>query len=381
MQIGYDVTPLAPPRTGVGNYAYSLLRALMEADTSLSYSLFSSGRHPADLEGLPEVASWEDTADLLMHRHVRLPTRLLYKIWDNLGRPRVDRMLEGVDIYHATNYYLPPVQEARRITTIYDLSFLKNPAWSSPKIVGPFSEGVRRFAHEADAIITCSEATKVDAVTMLGVHPEKVHVVYGAVDSSFGDVQRPEAVDLLVNEYDLRQPFLLYVGTLEPRKNIRGLLRAFAAVAQDVPHTLVLVGGVGWNMDGLDEEIESLGIADRVRRMGYLPRRNHLPAFYAAADAFFFPSFYEGFGLPVLEAMTCGCPVITSDTSSLPEVGGEAARYVSPDDEDHMAGTLLKVLTNERLRDSMSTLGFARAEKFGWDRSADRTLDVYRSLA
>lgn len=380
MRIGYDVTPLAPPRTGVGNYTYALLRALLEVDTGHSYRLFSSGLKAADLENLPEVASWEDTADLVLHRHLRLPTRLLYKIWDRLARPRVDKMLEGVDLYHATNYYLPPVAEARTVTTIYDLSFLKNPAWSSPKIVGPFSEGVRRFALDADAVITCSDATKVDAVTMLGIHPEKVHVVYGAVDRGFGDTTRPEAVDLLVHEYDLRQPYLLYVGTLEPRKNIDGLLRAFAAVAEDVPHTLVLVGGIGWNMEGLDERIAALGMGDRIRRMGYLPQRSHLPAFYAAADAFFFPSFYEGFGLPVLEAMTCGCPVITSRNSSLPEVGGEAARYVDPDDVDDMATVLRKVLTNERLRESMSTLGLGQAAKFGWDHSAEGTLDCYRSL-
>lgn len=380
MRIGYDVTPLAPPRTGVGNYTYSLLRALLEADTGPSYHLFSSGLKPADLEALPEVASWEDTADLVLHRHLRMPTRLLYKIWDATGRPRVDKMLEGVDIYHATNYFLPPVEAARTVTTIYDLSFLRNPAWCSPKIVGPFSEGVKRFAHAADAILTCSEATKVDTVTLLGIHPEKVHVVYGAVDKMFEDIERPQAVDLLVTEYSLRQPYLLYVGTLEPRKNIDGMLRAFAQIADDIPHTLVIVGGVGWNMDGLDQRIETLGLKRRVRRMGYLSRRAHLPAFYAAAEAFLFPSFYEGFGLPVLEAMTAGCPVITSRTSSLPEVGGDAARYVDPHDVDELAAMILKVATTERLRESMSIMGQAQAQKFSWHTSATHTLDVYRSL-
>jgi glycosyltransferase involved in cell wall biosynthesis len=169
------------------------------------------------------------------------------------------------------------------------------------------------------------------------------------------------------------------VSTLEPRKNIEGMLRAFALAAKDIPHTLVLAGGVGWGMEGLGALIESLGIAPRVKRMGYVDDAD-MHGLYAEADVFFFPSHYEGFGLPVLEAMACGCPVITSRTSSLPEVGGEAAHYVDPNDIDAMAEALRQVLGDASLRETMGARGEKQAAKFSWKDAAARTLAVYRSL-
>jgi glycosyltransferase involved in cell wall biosynthesis len=316
----------------------------------------------------------------MTHRHLPLPTRALYKIWSWTGRPRVDRFLGGVDIFHATNYFLPPVQKARRVVTFHDLAFLRNPEWCSPKIVGPFSRGMKRFAAEADAIIACSAATARDSVELLGADPARIHVVHEAVDEHFVPISRPTAVDFLVKHYDLQQPFLLFVSTLEPRKNIAALLEAFALVKDDIPHNLVLVGSTGWCMSGLDEQTQKLDLETRVRRIGYVERHTDLANFYSAADAFLFPSLYEGFGLPVLEAMTCGCPVITSDVAALPEVGGDAAHYVNPEDIDGLATAIRTVLLNERLRTMMSEKGILQAGTFSWRRCAQETLDVYRSL-
>ncbi len=372
MQIGIDVSPLTPQRTGVGNYTYYMLRHLLAQGEEHIFKAFSSGIHGVDLAGLPPFAK---------HRHIGVPTRALYKCWSLFGRPRVDRLLKGVDIYHATNYFLPPTKKARRVVSVYDLAFLRVPELCSPKIVGPFSAGVKRFVREADAVITCSEATRRDVVELLDINEAQVHVAYGAVDENFASIPRPQAVDLLAQQYDVQQPFILFVSTLEPRKNVTGLLQAFAHIARDIPHTLVLIGGMGWYDENLDEHIEKLGISERVRRLGYVTPRSHLPAFYSAADAFVFPSFYEGFGLPALEAMTCGCPVITANTSSLPEVVGDAAQLVQPEDIDGLAATMRMVLTNERLREQMSTQGLQQAQRFSWTACAERTLDVYRSLA
>jgi glycosyltransferase involved in cell wall biosynthesis len=378
LRIGYDVTPLAPPRTGVGNYAFSLLKHLLIQDSDAEFAALSTGRRAPNLDSL---VSPHDRARLMLHRHVPVPTRLMYQAWNTVGKPCADNLIEGADIYHATNYVLPPLKSARGVVTIYDLAFLRHPEWCSPKVVGPFSRRVREYADRAEAIVTCSEAAKRDIVALLEQPREKVHVVYGAADYPFQRADRPRAVDTVAQHYDVRQPYLLYLGTLEPRKNIEGMLRAFAQTARDVPHTFVLAGGVGWKMKGLDPLIESLGLRGRVKRIGYVRDPAHLPAFYAAADAFFFASHYEGFGLPALEAMTCGCPVILSNSSSLPEVGGSAAQYVDPADTAQMAATLLMVLQNDRLRETMASRGMEQAGRFSWDDGAARLLNLYRSMA
>lgn len=378
LRIGYDVTPLAPPRTGVGNYAHALLKHLLLQDAEVEFAALSTGRRAPVLDAL---VSPEDRARLMLHRHVQVPTRLMYKLWSGLGRPRADALIEGADVFHATNYVLPPLESARGVVTMYDLTFLKHPEWCSPKIVGPFSRGVQTYADRADAIVTCSEAAKRDIVELLRQPEDKVHVVYGAADDMYHRANRPRAVDLVAQHYDVRQPYLLFLGTLEPRKNIEGMLRAFAQTARDVPHTFVLAGGLGWNMRGLDALIDSLGIRDRVKRIGYVQDPAHLPAFYAAADAFFFASHYEGFGLPLLEAMACGCPVVVANNSSLPEVGGFAAQYVDAADPAQMAATLLMVLQNDRLRETMTARGLDQARRFSWENGAARLLDLYRSLA
>ncbi len=371
MRVGIDVSPLTANRTGVGNYTYYQLKHLLMQTKDMIFKGFSSGLVEVDLGGLPEIGT---------HRHIPLPTRVVYKSWDWFNAPKVDGLLGGIDVYHATNYYLPPVKRTRRVVTFYDLAFLREPKWCSPRIVGPFSAGVRRFSKEADHILTCSEATRRDVITLLDVAEEKVSVAYGAVNEDFAAMQRPEAVDLLARVYNLRQPYLLYVSTIEPRKNVEGLLRAFALASKEIPHKLVLVGATGWNAEGINPLIASLGLEDRVMRMGYVQSRSHLPAFYGAADAFLFPSFYEGFGLPVVEAMTCGCPVITSNRASLPEVGGDAAQYVNPDDVEGMSATIQMVVGNERLRESMSAKGKLQAAKFSWSACATQTAQVYRGL-
>ena len=384
MRIGIDVSPLTRTRTGVGNYTYYLLKHLPLAQRyqglDCTFHAFSSGMKRVDLGWTARPGGHEEEEGIESHYSLRMPTRLLYSIWATFGRPRVDRLLGGVDVYHATNYFLPPVKSARRVVTFYDLAFLKVPELCSPKVVGPFSKGVPRFARAADAILTCSESTKWDIVDLIGVAPEKVTVAYGAVDEDLVPVPRPEAVDGLAQRYGVRAPFILFVSTLEPRKNVEGLLRAFAMAAKDVPHSLVLIGRAGWKADGLDRLIAELRLADRVQRMGYLRSRDDLAAFYSAADIFVFPSFYEGFGLPVLEAMTCGCPVIASNRASLPEVGGDAAQYVDPDDTEGLAATIRMVLLNEGLAAAMSEKGLEQARRFSWGACARKTFGVYRSL-
>lgn len=371
MRIGIDITPLAGNRSGVGHFLHYQLTHLLRLAMDDRFFAFSSGLHRVDAAYLDGLA---------VHRHVPAPTRALYALWTRLQRPAVDRLLGDVDVYHATNYFLPPTATARRVLTIYDLTFLRRPDLCSPKIVGPFRRKVPRMAKAADAILTCSQASKRDIVELLEVPENRVRVAYGAVDEQLAPVPRDDAQRMLAQQFGITTPFALFVGTIEPRKNVSGLLRAFARVAADAPHTLVLVGGMGWLPEPIEKTIHDLRLESRVKWLGYVPRHADLALFYSAADAFVFPSFYEGFGLPVLEALACGCPVITSNVSSLPEVAGDAAVYVDPNDDAGIAAKLLDVLTNEPLRQSLSARARTQAARFSWDACARETLACYRSL-
>ena len=369
MHVGFDITPLAGQRTGVGNYCHYLLKSLLrlgEADiTGFSASLTA-----------PCLNGFES----LPLRRLNMPTRVLYKSWEWFRRPRIDTLMPGIDVYHATNYFLPPAGSARRVVTFHDLAFVKRPELCSPKISGLFARLAGGFAAEADAVIACSESTRKDTVELLGADPAKVAVAYEAVDEDFQPVERAKAAALLEKRHNIRQPFVLFVGTLEPRKNIPALVEAFAGLAKDIPHTLVLAGGQGWNSESVFDAIEQFGLRDRVVCTGFVSPHSDLALFYSAADAFVFPSLYEGFGLPLLEAMACGCPIAAANTSSVPEVAGPAAEYFDPEEPADIGRAVRKVLEDAPLRYSLVAHGLVQAAKFSWENCARDTLDVYRRV-
>jgi len=371
MRIGFDISPLRRPRTGVGNYCYFQLKHLLRIGGDCEFIGFASGLQGLDLDEL---------AGGLAYRTVPVPTRVLYRFWSMVGAPKVDALLGGSDVYHATNYFLPPTRSARRVVTIYDLSFLTMPEHASPKITRVFSKGVQRFAREADAVLTCSEATKSDIIRHLGVPEERIRVAYGAVDDAFAPMAPEAAAERVAARFGIQQPFILFVSTIEPRKNVPALVRAFGQLARDIPHTLVLAGPTGWRAEAVSRAIHELGLGDRVIRAGFIPERDDLAALYSAAGLFAFPSLYEGFGLPVLEAMTCGCPVVTADNSTLPEGAGDAARLIDAGDVPGIAAAMRRVLENDGLREAMVRKGIAQAQRFSWDACARKTLDVYKTV-
>ena len=370
MRIGLDITPATARPTGVGEYVLHTLEHLLpllgEGDQVHGWS---SGLHsPAHLPaGLP-------------FRHIPVPTRGLYGLWRQVPFPRVDRLLGGLDVFHATNFFLPPTFKARRVLTVYDLAFLIEPRWASPKIVGPFSRDVPRFVREADAVITCSGHSRDDIVRLCGVSPERVHVAHGAADPLFVPRDREVVRNRVRALFGWDGPYVLYVGTIEPRKNLETLVRAFARIRGKFPHRLVLAGGTGWNMQHFPALLSDLHLEDRVVLPGYLPTRDDLAIAYSGADLFVLPSHYEGFGLPLVEAMACACPSVASNTASLPEVGGNAVRYFDPADEAALAAEMEILLGDADKRAHLAARGPAQAAQFNWTETAGRTLAVYRSL-
>ena len=367
MRIGIELTPLTYALTGVGYYVRHLVRelaALTEPGTLIGF--VAGARKPVE----------ENPA--IPYRRFPVPPRLLNSLWGRAGMPCVDRLLGGTDVYHAVNYVLPPLKRARGILSIHDLGFLRDPGWSSPKTRAPFERTIRRDAVRADVIIACSQATKDDIISLLNVDPGKIEVIYDAADASFAPVERDQAACRVREALGIATPYLLFVSTLETRKNVATLLSAFARA--DVPHTLVLAGAPGWGSEAVTAQAAKLGVSDRVVFTGYLPDRSLFPSLYSAAEAVVFPSWHEGFGLAMLEAMACGCPVIASNASSLPEVGGDAPVYVDPGDVDGLVRAMERVCGDEPLRAGLSEKGIARARAFSWRKCALETLDCYGRL-
>ncbi len=372
MRIGFDIGPLAGKRTGVGTYCYHLLKHLLKTTPGHEIvGLCPNAR-------LPDLGELKNT---LKYRRIPLPARWLYGMWTRFGAPRVDRLLRGVEVYHATNYFLPPTESARRVVSVYDLCFVSMPHLCSPKVVSSFAQGLERFVREADAVLTMAESTKADLVRRFDIDPARISVTSAGVDEGFAPLPRDAAAALLESRYGLRGPFLLFVGTLDPRKNVPALIRAFAKVSPHIPHRLVLIGPSGWGAQEVFEAVEAHDLAGRVSQMGFLRSRSELPAFYSAADAFVFPSLYEGFGLPLLEAMACDCPVIAARNSSIPEVVGDAGILVDTPDEESLAAAVMQVLEDGARRASLIARGREQATRFSWDACARATWDVYRRLA
>lgn len=368
MRIGFDLNPLGSHRSGTGTYCFYLLKNLQRLYPESELSGFSSGSSKVDLGGL---------AEHVRHRRLGVPTRLLYGWWQAFGRPEIDRLLGGLDVYHATNFFLPPARKAVRVLMVHDLAFLARPEYCDPALARPFSRRIKEFVKEADGLLTSSASTKRDVVQYLDVDPAKITVAPLAVDEDLCPML-PEAAQMQLSQrFGLRGPFILFVGTIGSRKNPANLVRAFGSLAKDFPHKLVLVGERGYGAAETFEAVAELGLEGRVVEVGYVPDYLQLRAFYSAAEVFVFPTRYEGFGLPVLEAMACGCAAVTSANSSMREVAGEAAMYADPESVEDLARAIRRVLEDPATREDLEVLGQDRAKMFCWEDCARATYKLY----
>lgn len=351
-------------RTGVSRYIERLVSALPTEMPDGEIVAYAGG----DVRPSPASTTWRRP----MWPVDRAPARIG---WELAVLP-VQTRRDGIDLFHGTVNVVPRGLSCPSVVTFHDLALLRWPEQVTRRRHAYLSRQMRDAAERAARILTVSEATKDDVVELLGVDPARIAVAPLGVDERFMPVT-PDGVGQFRAKHGLERPFVLFVGTLEPRKNLPALLRAFAAIRDDVPHDLVIAGAAGWKMEAFALTLRELDLGDRVRLLGFVDD-DGLPALYSAADLFAFPSLYEGFGLPVLEAMACGAPVLTSRVSSLPEVAGEAAILIDPADESGMAAEMGALLHDPDRRAAMAVAGRLRAALFTWRRTAALTAAAYR---
>jgi glycosyltransferase involved in cell wall biosynthesis len=303
-------------------------------------------------------------------KHVPLPRPALYEAWHRLRAPRVERVTGEVDLIHATTLAVPP-KSRPLVVTIHDLAWLERPQHFTARGVRFFNRGLELALGDADLVLCPSEATRRDCLGA-GWRPEKVRVVPFGVSAS--PATETDVTDATAR-YGLHLPYVLWTGTVEPRKNLGGLLDAFAAI--DTSHELVLVGPEGWN-ENLAARIDAGG--GRVRRLGFVPQAD-LAALYAGAAVFCFPSFTEGFGFPILEAMVQGTPVVTSRGTSTEELAGDAAVLIDPGDSGSIADGLRSVLEDGGLARKLADAGPGRAARYSWRATAEMVADAYAEVA
>jgi len=365
-RIGIDARKVAD--FGIGSYIRNLIESIARRPESERYHfrVYVPSAERSAFESLPpqfEIVE-EESPGYSIAELTRFAARLLR-----------DRL----DLFHATHYVIPPLARARAVVTIHDIIHVLYPQFLPNRVALLYARVmIRRALRRADRIITVSYNSKRDLVDYFGIAPARVDVIYNGVAGRFRpDVPEAER-DRVASKFHLPHPYLLFLGGEKPHKNVRNVLRAFAEARRErsLPHALVLAGPMPKNRSRVEALISALDLGPRVVRPGVVPEED-LPGLYTGADAFLYPTLYEGFGLPVAEAMACGVPVLTSSTSALQEIAGGYAYLVDPMDVDAIARGIADLATDPNRRGEFAELGLRRAADFSWEHAAEQTLRVY----
>jgi len=362
MRIGIDATPIFLRKGGIGFYTHNLLEYLTRIDTRNEYILFRTTQSQPEAP-IPFIT--------------RPNVRVIYA--PKLLQKRRSYQ-ERIDLYHGTNFRLRGRGRNGNMVTIHDLAFKHYPHFLKRKFGQSLSFWkTKRDVHRADRVIAVSQHTAKDVVEFFKIDKERVRVVYHGVEDHFRpDVPAESILEIKKNYRILTPKYILWVGTLEPRKNLPTLIKAYSELKSiHSEYTLVLGGGPGWQYQDILNLTLSLG--NRIQITGYLPQEDLIPL-YAGAALFVYPSLYEGFGMPLLEAMASGVPIVASRTSSIPEVVGEAGVLVDPLSISDVSEAILKLLDNSSLRSSYREKGIQRAKQFTWERAAQETLKIYQEI-
>ncbi len=373
MRIGIDYTAAIEQRAGIGRYTRELVRALVVADEENSYLLISARGGNRRSSDWPRNVATKD---------LPFSSRALTVMWQRWRLPLPIELFTGrLDIFHSPDFTLPTVRSSATVVTVHDLTFLVHPECAHPGVEKYLRRAAPRALERASLVLADSQCTRQDLMSYYGIPAARVAVIPAGVGDEFHPVTDSRMLQAVQDTYQAYPPFILTMGTLEPRKNLPRLFEAYARLRQEagIPHRLLVAGGKGWLYEDIFRAVERLGLQDEVRFLGFVPD-HQLPALLTLADVFVYPSLYEGFGLPPLEAMACDVPVVCSNTSSLPEVAGDAALMVDPTDVPALAAAIHRVLTDEALRQSMVEKGREQAARFTWSGAAAELLHLYASL-
>ncbi|GCE11477.1 glycosyltransferase family 4 protein [Tengunoibacter tsumagoiensis] len=376
MRIAIDYTAAIRQGAGIGAYVRSLVAATLALDTTNQYTLLASGRPSGD-RPFPQ-------GEHIRSRNMLIPDRYLNILWYRWRTPLPATLFSGAtDIYHGPDFTLPPLpKHVRKVVTIHDLAFLEHPEYAVPSLAAYLRKVVPQAVAQADVVTTVSHEVGRTLIKHFQTPPEKLVVIPNGVNlRTFRRITDPLILNATRHKFGLQSPLVLAVGTQEPRKNHVGLINAFyqAQKQKHGPAMLAIAGGEGWLYEETRQLVAKLQLEEKVRFLGRVSELE-LVTLYSMADLFVFPSFFEGFGIPPLEAMACGAPVITSNLSSLPEVVGDAALLVNPYDTDAIASSMLQVLGDEILHADLQQKGYSHVQKYTWEKSAERLLKTYQQL-
>jgi len=381
MKIGIDIRTLMDAQySGVSEYTLNLIKEILRLDSKNQYKLFyNSGQDVS--QRIPKFR--KENAEVIS---LRYPNKLFnYLLQKALAYPKIDQLL-GVDLFFMPHInFISLAGRAKSILTIHDLSFLKyREFFSWRKNFWHSLINVKKLAKRFDKIITVSENTKDDIVKLLKVNPEKIEVIYSAISEQFRKVNYDNIRLAEVRQkYKLPNTYILFLGTLEPRKNVEGVIRAYNELREKnnilSKVKLIIAGGRGWKAKDIFRLWEKSKYRNDIQFLGYVKAEDRV-YLYNLASLFVYPSFYEGFGFPPLEAMACGVPVVTSFASSLPEVTAKAALMVDPYNEAEITRAIEQILFNKELQDDLIKKGLEQARQFSWGKTAKEYLEVFKSI-
>jgi len=375
MKVGIDISQIQYEGTGVAAYTRNLVENLVKVDKKNSYVLFFSS-----LRG--KVGDLKIEGKKAILKRFRFSPAVLDLLWNRMHVLPIEKLIGKIDVFHSSDWTQPSTG-AKRITTIHDLTPVKYPETLDPKIVQVHKKRLYWVKKESDLVICVSKSTQQDVVELLGIAKEKTRVIYEGAGEEYGEFKtqsnkiKAEKIQEVRGKYEVKGDYILAVGTREPRKNLARLVAACNSLRLDYPGLeLVIAGKYGWGKD-----VEKLTRDDgKVKILGYV-KPEDMPALYSGARCFVYPSLYEGFGLPVVDAMSLGTVVVCSSVSSLPEVGGEAAIYCEPDSVASITraiGKALRLDGDELGRVKLASL--KQAAKFSWKKTASKTIKVYQEV-
>lgn len=374
MRIGLDITVLNDiHRTGVGVYTYELINALINLDREDQFVCTGLATLSTEhiLKNLPFLEHPNVEAKI-----TKLPAksfRTLFLTWQKLGIPRIEHLIGSIDLYHSFNFYLPPQNQGKTVATIFDMTSIIHPEWHLGRTSQLDRVRFEQIKNRADLVIAISEHAKKE---FLDFSPKSnVEVIYPAAREFFSARKNSQKNTQILKKYRLDSDFFLSVATLEPRKNISALINAY--LKGNFIEKLVLVGKLGWKNEMVEKLIREN--KEKIIVTGFVEDQE-LVSFYQEALCLIYPSFYEGFGIPPLEAMASGCPIILSDSSSLPEVGGKAVLYIDPKNDQTILLAMKKIAENVKLRADLSKKGLIQAQNFSWQKSAQKLQKLYHQL-